>query len=57
MSKTSSAVKERYNKKAYDKISFRLPKGKKEWLVQKAKEMGYSSVNAFITDAVTQFEK
>lgn len=50
-------MKERYNKKAYDKISFRLPKGKKEWLVQKAKEMGYSSVNAFITDAVTQFEK
>ena len=55
MSKTSSQVKDRYNKKAYDQILFRLPKGGKEWLRESAERKGYTSVNEFITDAVKKF--
>lgn len=55
MSKTSSAVKDRYNKKTYDQILFRLPKGGKDWIKESAEKLGYSSVNEFITDAVKEF--
>lgn len=57
MSKTSSAVKDRYNAKAYDRITFRVPKGEKEKIEEKSREMGYSSVNSFILAAIKEFEK
>ena len=57
MSKTSSAVKDRYNEKAYDRITLRTPKGEKEHIEEKAKTMGYSSVNSFILAAIKKFEK
>lgn len=51
MGKTSSAVKDRYNKKAYDSVLLRMPKGEKE-RVQAAADAAGKSLNAFIMDAV-----
>ena len=47
MGKTSSVVKDRWNKKAYDQIGLRIPKGRKDTLEQHAKERG-ESVNGYI---------
>ncbi len=47
MSKTSSAVKDRWNKKTYDQVAFRVPKGRKETLEQRAQETG-ESVNGYL---------
>nr|DAH34052.1 MAG TPA: hypothetical protein [Caudoviricetes sp.] len=55
MSKTSSAVKDRYNAKAYDRITLRTPKGEKEKIEEKSRRMGYPSVNSFILAAVEKF--
>lgn len=51
MGKTSSAVKDRYNAKAYDEIKVRVMKGQKE-LVQAHAESQGESVNAFINRAI-----
>lgn len=51
MGKTSSAVKNRYNNKAYDRINFVIPKGQREIIQQHAESMG-ESTNAFILRAV-----
>lgn len=51
MGKTSSAVKNRYNSKAYDRINFVVPKGQREIIQQHAESMG-ESTNAFILRAV-----
>ena len=50
MSKTSAAVKNRYNTKAYDRIQVLLPKGYKEKLRSAVGESG--SITAFIKDAI-----
>ena len=42
MGKTSSAVKNRYNAKAYDKIILAVPKGSKETYQNFAKSKGKS---------------
>lgn len=55
MGRTSAAVKERYNAKAYDRIYVRLPKGEKDLLEEKAKSLGYPSVNSFVADAIKNF--
>ena len=49
--KTSSAVKDRYNAKAYDEIKLRVPKGQKDIIKAHADSMG-ESVNAFIYRAL-----
>lgn len=49
--KTSSAVKNRYNEKAYDRIAIIVPKGQKEVIRQMATERG-ESLNSFITKAI-----
>lgn len=49
MGKTSSAVKNRYNAKAYDQVLVMLPKGRKEAVQQFAKDNGVS-VNGLIND-------
>lgn len=51
MGKTSSAVKDRYNAKAYDEIKLRVPKGQKDIIKAHADSMG-ESVNAFIYRAL-----
>jgi uncharacterized protein (DUF1778 family) len=53
--RTSAAVKERYNAKAYDRIYVRLQKGEKDLLEEKAKSLGYPSVNSFVADAIKNF--
>ena len=40
--KTSSAVKQRYNEKAYDRLAITIPKGRKETIEEYAKQEGIS---------------
>lgn len=47
MSYTSTAVKNRYNKKTYDQLNLHLKKGQKEILKEKAEAEGLS-VTAYI---------
>lgn len=51
MGKTSSAVKERWNEKAYDRIVLRVPKGQKELLQQTADRAG-ESINTYVNQAI-----
>ena len=51
MGKTSSAVKNRYNAKAYDRINLLVPKGHKADIVAHADSVGMS-VNAFINSLI-----
>ena len=47
MGKTSSAVKNRYNAKAYDQLPIRVPKGRKQAIEAFARERG-DSVNGLV---------
>lgn len=49
--KTSSAVKDRYNAKAYDEIKVRVGKGRKQIIQAYADSRG-ESVNGFINRAI-----
>ena len=49
--KTSSAVKDRYNSKAYDDIRIRVPKGHKA-TIQAAAEQEGESINGYVNKAV-----
>ena len=53
MGKTSAAVKNRYNEKAYDRINLIVPKGEKEVIKAHAESKG-ESVNAFINRAINE---
>lgn len=53
MGKTSAAVKNRYNEKAYDRINLTVPKGEKEVIKAHAESQG-ESVNAFIYRTITE---
>ena len=48
---TSSAVKDRYNAKAYDDIKLRVKKGEKAFIQSKAEE-AEKSLNAYINDCI-----
>ena len=54
MSKTSSAVKDRYNAKAYDEIKVRVPKGRKADIQAHAERHDGGSVNKFVTRAIAE---
>lgn len=54
MGKTSSAVKDRYNSKAYDEIKVRVTKGQKEKIKAHAAKKDGGSVNAFINRAIDE---
>jgi len=56
MSKTSSKVKDRYNKKAYDTIILRVPKGEKEVIKAHAESKGMS-VNGYINNLIKEDKK
>ena len=49
--KTSAAAKNRYNRKAYDRIVISAPKGQKEIIKRYAESKG-KSVNAFLLDLI-----
>ena len=51
--KTSSAVKDRYNAKAYDEIKVRVPKGRKDEIQAQATANG-ESLNGFVTTAIDE---
>ena len=53
MGKTSSAVKDRYNAKAYDEIKVRVDKGRKAEIKAHVEAHG-QSVNGFINDAIDE---
>lgn len=53
MSKTSSAVKDRYNAKAYDEIKVRVGKGQKQLLQDHAESRG-ESLNGFVNRAIQE---
>ncbi len=54
MGKTSWTVKERYNKKAYDELKSRLPKGMKEQF-KAACEENKDTMNSVIVAAVKDY--
>lgn len=56
MGKTSSAVKDRYNAKAYDEIKVRVEKGHKSVIQAHAEARG-ESVNGFINRAIDEAMK
>ena len=51
MGRTSSAVKNRYNNQAYDRITLFFPKGRKDELTALAKERG-ESLNGYFARLV-----
>lgn len=53
MAKTSAAVKNRYNDKAYDRITVIVPKGAKDGLKAHADKFSYKSLNDFINQAIS----
>jgi len=53
MGKTSSAVKNRYNDKNYDRINLVVSKGNKELIKSHAESQG-ESTNAFINRAIAE---
>ena len=53
MGKTSNAVKDRYNAKAYDDIRLRVPKGEKEKIQSFAEAQG-ETVNGFINRLIAE---
>lgn len=53
MSKTSAAVKNRWNDKAYDRINLTVPKGQKEIIKNHAEKNG-ESVNGFIQRIINE---
>lgn len=54
MSTTSSAVKNRWNAKNYDRMSIVLPKGQKDLLKAACAEAGVS-MNSVFADAASRF--
>ena len=53
MGKTSATVKNRYNEKAYDRISLMVPKGQKEVIKTHAESQG-ESLNGFINRIINE---
>ncbi len=51
--KTSTTVKDRYNRKAYDDLRVRLPKGQKD-AVQQAASEAHESINEYANKALLQ---
>ena len=51
MGKTSSAVKQRYNEKAYDRLAITIPKGQKA-TVQAAADQEGESINGYTNKAL-----
>lgn len=51
MGRTSSAVKNRYNAKAYDQLPIRVPKGRKSTVEARAQQVG-ESVNGYVNGLI-----
>lgn len=44
----------KWNKNNYEQINLAVPKGNKEYYRKKASELGYTSLNQFIKDAIAE---
>ena len=53
MGKTSTASKQRYNEKAYDRIALTVKKGEKDRLKSHAEQQG-ETLNGFINRAIDE---
>lgn len=53
MGKTSAAVKNKWNEKAYDRINLTVPKGDKDKIKAHAESKGMS-VNSYINDLIKE---
>lgn len=53
MGKTSAAVKNKWNDKAYDRINLTVPKGDKDKIKAYAEKKG-KSVNSYINDLIKE---
>lgn len=53
MGKTSAAVKNKWNDKAYDRINLTIPKGDKDKIKAYAESKG-KSVNSYINDLIKE---
>lgn len=56
MGKTSAAVKNKWNDKAYDRINLTVPKGNKDIIKEYAEKNG-ESVNGFINRIINEAMK
>ena len=56
MGKTSTASKQRYNEKAYDRIALTVKKGEKDRLKAHAEQQG-ETLNGFINRAIDEAVK
>lgn len=54
MGKSTTASKNKYNAKAYDRIIVIVPKGKKELYQEVAKAKGYRSLNNYINQLIEE---
>ncbi len=57
MSKTSAEVKNRWNKKNYDRIIIMAPKGKKEEWTRISKEKGFKGLSGYAVDCIEKASK
>ena len=57
MSKTSAEVKNRWNKKNYDRIIIMAPKGKKEEWTRISKEKGFNGLSGYAVDCIEKASK
>lgn len=48
----ATKYKNDFQKEKYDRIIVNVPKGQKEVISIKAKEIGYKSLNSFVVDAI-----
>ena len=54
----ATKYKNDFQKEKYDRIIVNVPKGQKKVIDQKAKELGFKSLNSFIVDLINkQLEK
>ena len=50
----ATKYKNNFQKEKYDRIIVNVPKGKKIVIDEKAKQLGYKSLNSFVVDAINE---
>lgn len=50
----ATKYKNDFQKEKYDRIIVNVPKGQKQLIDDKAKELGYKSLNSFVVDAISE---
>lgn len=50
----ATKYKNDFQKEKYDRIIVNVPKGQKQVIDSKAKQLGYKSLNSFVVDAINE---